>query len=184
MRKDFQLYRPISLYDGYFITEDGFVFSNKSSKLIQLKCNPDNDGYVRIELYNGFGSKRVSVHRLVAEAFIPNPLNLPCVNHIDSNRSNNSVSNLEWTTQKDNINHSWLNGRCEDKRKIMLMYSKTIGSRMCKENSRNRRKFTDAEIKAIKYIYQAGLSQMKISKLFNCGQPTICKIINELRYVN
>lgn len=59
----------------------------------------DNNGYRRIDLYNGRGvAKRYFVHRLVAEAFIPNPNNYPQINHKDENKSNNSADNLEWCT--------------------------------------------------------------------------------------
>lgn len=53
----------------------------------------------------GIRNKLVSVHRLVAEAFLPNPQNLPHVNHIDRNRRNNGATNLEWVTHKDNMKH-------------------------------------------------------------------------------
>ena len=50
------------------------------------------------------------VHRIIASIFIPNPLNLPEVNHIDNNRTNNSVDNLEWITKKDNLAYAFSNG--------------------------------------------------------------------------
>ena len=55
-------------------------------------------------------------HRLVADAFIPNPSNLPYVNHIDGNKLNNKTENLEWITHKDNIRHGWKNGLMENVR--------------------------------------------------------------------
>lgn len=70
-------------------------------------------GYAKIQLSPGLGTKSVGqwVHRLVAEAFIPNPDKKPMVNHIDCDRGNNNVSNLEWVTAKENIRHARAAGR-------------------------------------------------------------------------
>lgn len=62
-------------------------------------------GYYRINLNKNHKNKIYSVHRLVAEAFIPNPDNLPCVNHKDEVRTNNRINNLEWCTHKYNSNY-------------------------------------------------------------------------------
>lgn len=66
----------------------------------------DADGYERISLYQDSKTKLAGVHRLVAEAFIPNPDNLPQVNHIDGDKSNNNSNNLQWVTNEQNIRHS------------------------------------------------------------------------------
>lgn len=66
----------------------------------------DEDGYERVCLYFENKSKLLGVHRLVAEAFIPNPNNLPQVNHKDGDKANNTVDNLEWVTNTENIRHS------------------------------------------------------------------------------
>ena len=71
-------------------------------------------GYISINLYKNGKSKRMSVHRLVAKAFIPNPKNKPYINHKDANRSNNIISNLEWCTPKENTQHSIKNGNNKD----------------------------------------------------------------------
>lgn len=63
----------------------------------------NNKGYFKVALTNGSGTKKnISVHRLVAEAFIPNTYNKPCINHKDENKTNNKVENLEWCTVWEN----------------------------------------------------------------------------------
>jgi len=86
--------------DDYEIYKDGRIFSKKQNRFI--KPQPNDMGYLRVFICQ----KRLFVHRLVAEKYIPNPQNLPCVNHIDGNHTNNNVSNLEWCTQRYNILHS------------------------------------------------------------------------------
>ena len=71
-----------------------------------LKVEIMQDGYCRIVLMQHGKKKRYMCHRLVAEVFIDNPQNKPFVNHIDGNKSNNCVSNLEWCTQSENEQHS------------------------------------------------------------------------------
>ena len=63
------------------------------------------NGYCTVSLYKNFNSKDIRVHRLVGEAFIPNPDNLPFINHIDENKQNNRVENLEWCTRQYNNNY-------------------------------------------------------------------------------
>lgn len=72
-----------------------------------LKASPNQSGHLLVNLYDSEGkSKKVLVHRLVAEAFIENPNNLPCVNHKDEDKNNNCVENLEWCTVKYNNEYS------------------------------------------------------------------------------
>ena len=86
------------VHKGYLIGKDGTVIGRKGEA---LKCYIARNGYVKAKV------SKVSrlVHRLVAETFIPNPDNLPQVNHIDGNKLNNNVSNLEWCSMKDNLQH-------------------------------------------------------------------------------
>lgn len=71
--------------------------------------------YLTVCLHEGKGICHfMRVHRLVAETFIPNPQNLPQVNHIDGNKGNNTVTNLEWVTPLENTSHAWKNGLCEN----------------------------------------------------------------------
>lgn len=70
-----------------------------------MKPVKDKDGYFCVNLYKNNKTKRFKVHRLVAQAFIPNPDNLPCVNHKDEDKTNNNVENLEWCTHEYNSNY-------------------------------------------------------------------------------
>lgn len=72
-----------------------------------LKMGEDRKGYLRVKLYGSHGNSTKRVHRLVAEAFIPNPMNKPQVNHINGVKSDNRVENLEWVSQSENIRHSY-----------------------------------------------------------------------------
>lgn len=89
--------------DGYYVREDGVIFGKKGA----LKPVLTTHGYCNIsikELSGKFVSKRI--HRLVAKAFIPNPENKPEINHIDGDKTNNHVSNLEWVTSQENQIHA------------------------------------------------------------------------------
>lgn len=74
-----------------------------------LKPQLQNNGYLSTTLYKELKPKTLSIHRLVAEAFIPNPENKKTVNHIDGNKLNNHLENLEWNTHKENHIHSKVN---------------------------------------------------------------------------
>jgi len=91
-------------YEGiYKVNERGDIWSCVSKRL--RKTRIDRYGYVIVSLYKSRNSKTALVHRIVASAFIPNPDNLPQINHIDENPQNNNVCNLEWCTSKYNSNY-------------------------------------------------------------------------------
>lgn len=103
-------------YEGlYQITKNGIIRSlTYQGKIRDIplirKPNINRYGYAMMLLTKNKIRKNLSVHRLVALTFIPNPNNLPEVNHIDGNKLNNNVSNLEWCTSKENIEHAFKTG--------------------------------------------------------------------------
>ena len=102
-------FRQVKGFEGHYsVSDDGKVYSHKRNIIMKLKLN--TYGYLTIHLKNGDINKHPSVHRLVAEAFIPNPENKPTVNHIDGNKQNNHVSNLEWSTHKEQMDHAIATG--------------------------------------------------------------------------
>ena len=92
----------------------------------------DKGGYQRVNLYKNNIFKHCPVHRLVAKAFIPNPENKPEVNHIDGNKLNNCVDNLEWCTKSENQQHAWNIGLKEKARKACS----TNGKNNCASNAK------------------------------------------------
>lgn len=101
--KESEEWKEIKDYPNYYVSKEGEVFSSKTNKVISQSIN--TGGYRTVNISVDGKSKRVLVHRLVAEAFIPNPENKPVVNHIDCNRSNANVDNLEWVTYSENSIH-------------------------------------------------------------------------------
>lgn len=98
-----ETYRDIQNYEGlYKVSDQGNIMNNKGYIMRPAK---NNKGYDLISLSKKGETKTLLVHRLVAETFIPNPNNLPQVNHIDENKDNNSVSNLEWCDMDYNIHY-------------------------------------------------------------------------------
>lgn len=98
-----EVWKDIEWHKGaYKISNLGRVYSVQRKKIKNTFI--DKGGYVRVQLYHNYTQKRFLVHRLVAEAFIPNSNNYPQVNHIDENKLNNCVDNLEWCTNKYNCN--------------------------------------------------------------------------------
>lgn len=103
-----EIWRDIKNYPNYQVSSMGNVkrlSNNKTRKEKILRHLKDRGGYLYINLWENGKVKHYRVHRLVAEAFIPNPNNLPQIDHINTNKSDNRVENLKWVTQKENNNN-------------------------------------------------------------------------------
>jgi len=100
------MFKTIPEYPNYEISESGLV-RNKETR--HIKSQRITDGY----LYVNINQKKEPVHRLVAETYIPNPDNLPCINHKDENKTNNCVDNLEWCTVAYNNSYGDRQARCD-----------------------------------------------------------------------
>lgn len=116
--------RTIKGYDNYMVSSWGKVYAVrcawKKTRLLdgtkgfypetcirkEIKPEETSKGYLRVDLYDKNGNrKHFKIHRLVAKAFIPNPENKPQINHIDGNKQNNSITNLEWVTDTESKEH-------------------------------------------------------------------------------
>lgn len=107
--------REIKGYEGrYAVSDDGRIFSlvdfKGRKRIVEKKQYTDKYGYKCLMLYKLGEKKHMTVHRAVANTFIDNPEGLPQVNHIDGDKTNNHVSNLEWCTASKNVQHAFDNG--------------------------------------------------------------------------
>ncbi len=104
--------KRINGFPGYAVSGDGTVYRNG----VSVSQHSNGRGYNKVFLYNSSGERKSKpVHRLVAEAFIPNPSSLPVVNHKNGNKLDNRVENLEWVTYQENTRQYLEKGKCEVK---------------------------------------------------------------------
>lgn len=158
-------FKIIPNLEPYAINTEGEVI-NLETNLI-LKSHIIKRGYLRITFKN---KRKFLIHRLVALTFLPNPNNLPQVNHKDGNKSNNKVSNLEWCTNDYNRNHA-----------IKLGLWDNIGNkvRLLKQGSKNPIfKLIESEVLDIKNKLELGNSCKELGKIYNVSPSTINSIKN------
>jgi len=104
-----EIWKDIVGYDQYQVSNYGRVKTTANAATRKeriLKPLKHPRGYFRVALWKDNKSKFFFIHRLVAEYFISNPENKPTINHIDGDKSNNHIDNLEWTTYRENMNHA------------------------------------------------------------------------------
>ncbi len=129
-----------------------------------LKGTITFDGYKTVNLTKNGQGKRLSVHRLVAQTFIPNPNNLRDVNHKNFDRIDNRVENLQWMSSEENIKYSIKNGRC---------------SHLTGGNMHSRSKLTKEQVDKIRkeYLENELLTHLKLSKKYNLSKSAISALI-------
>lgn len=161
-----EVWKPIKGFEGlYEISKFGIVKSLK--RKIYLSSGINNQGYDLVTLQKNGYKKTMSIHRLVAQAFIPNPEKKPQVNHKNGIKIDNWVGNLEWNTSKENVNHSYFNGL-------------GIGKRG--EDS-HLSKLTKIEVLKIRKLYNSGdYFQKELAEMFNVSRTNISLIINNKRW--
>jgi len=146
-------------YRGYQISVDGTIIGKRGYEIGSILEN----GYKQISISLGKGEREDwRAHRLVATLFIPNPKCLPEVNHIDGDKLNNKVSNLEWCTHKENIRHA-----------------EETGLRDSKGSKNSKSKLTEKDVVQIRrLLYETNLRQNQIAERFGVGPMIISNIKN------
>jgi hypothetical protein len=135
----------------------------------KIVTGSNSHGYRRVILKKDRIRLQIDIHVLVARAFIPNPNNYPQVNHIDANRSNNEVSNLEWCNRSMNAIHAY---------KLGLL-------KTTKGSERSTAKLTEDKIMAMREMYKTGLFTMcMLARDFSVAKTTVQNIINKTRWAH
>ena len=154
-------FKQIKGYENYLISNEGRVFNYKYNRFLK-PSNNSTGGYFYVTLCKNGVSKHHKIHRLVANAFIPNPENKPTVNHIDGIKTNNLVENLEWCTHSENSQHSYDNGLVKPTKGI----------------KNGRAKLLEDQVLEIRRLYKTGdYSQRWLAKMFCVHQTIIGRII-------
>lgn len=168
----YEIWKDIKGYEGYYqvsntgkikTLEHNIIRHNGKRLTIKEKIlngSKDTKGYLQVELKKD-GKRNIKfIHRLVAETFIENPNNKLQVNHINGDKSNNGIDNLEWVTCSENIHHAWKNG-----------LNKPI-----KGEAHGNHKLTDDEVRYIKEHYKPYDRKYGINALARKFQVSTCPI--------
>lgn len=153
----------------YLINEDGDIFDIKEKKL--RKPEVSKRGYLRVSFYLYGKYKKRFVHRLVLATFNPvENMDKLQVNHIDGNKQNNNINNLEWCTNKENLEHAWKTGLC----------SNCICNKSGDEA--HHKKFSSEKVKLIKQDLKNGISYRQIGKKYDIAFSTVSQIANGITW--
>jgi hypothetical protein len=145
------------------------IITNYKEKLLKQEINREK--YNRVTLSQNNIKKRYQTHRLVAEYFLENPFNKPCVNHIDGDGLNNNVSNLEWCTYSENEKHSYsVLGKINSNRKLNKDQVNDIINNCIKSNTNNV------------ILFPGNVRKFMLK--YNVSRNTILNILNKKQYVS
>lgn len=166
-----EIWKDITGYEGlYQVSNLGRVKSLKFGKELILKHSKDKDGYVMVGLWKNNHNTTAKVHRLVAQAFIPNPENKPQVNHLKGIRNDNRVTELEWATKSEDAIHSW---------NVLKREKPNLFG--CKNP---RSLFTEKQVRIIRHAHYWGTSQTDLGKIFGTSQQVISRIVRRKTYAD
>ncbi len=155
------VWKDVVGYEGlYKVSNTGVVRSMK--RHVNLKPGLTKFNYHHVGLYKDGKTKTSRVHRIVGIAFIPNPENKPQINHIDGNKINNHVSNLEWNTASENLYHALATG----------LRPSSVGV------LNGGAKLQEADVRDIRMFVKAGFSYLNISRVYPVCDQAISDIIN------
>ena len=173
-----ETWKDIKGFEGlYQISDYGRVksLSRKCGRVIRkeklLTIHMTKDGYPKVRLQHGEEDKTARVHRLVAETFIPNPNGYETVNHIDGNKLNCHVSNLEWCNRSEQMYHAYKLGL-----KPSMMGTDNAQAKLTEEQVR--------EIKRLYKPYDRNFSTVKLGEMFGVSNRVIGLIVRGLSYKN
>ena len=164
-----EIFKTIVGFENYQVSNLGRVYNTKTHRY--LKGGKGKNGYIRVTIYDNFGKKAYkNIHRLVAEAFLPNPEGLKCVNHIDEDKTNNVVDNLEWCNRSQNNKHAFTIG--------LRSYDEL--SRMAKMPKRKSRKITFSDAEEIRKI--VGKTDKEIAEIYGISRGSVWQIRKGITY--
>lgn len=130
-------------FDGRYKINNRGIIKNSSGMLI--KQQKQNSGYLIAHLYGSEGRKALTIHRIVAKLFVPNPENKPQVNHDDLDKENNYYKNLKWSTRSENMRHAFDSGRMDNAKEKARERMKIIGKKFSKVNGNRLRQMVTSK---------------------------------------
>jgi hypothetical protein len=137
-------------------------------------------GYPSVIFMKNGKKQHKRVHRILAEVFIPNPLNLPCVNHIDGDRTNYSLSNLEWVTQKQNRERRAPNPDSKFTLKKYPRIKNPLWKPKYKYQKKGNKKLKDPQVTDLEKMFLEGTPKKVIARKFNISPASVRRYLNRL----